>query len=159
MVIATICSLQTEESFSLFWKKVETIAKSVKVGEPQLPRRRRLPTHYEDGIASHDSLILYYRQLYYEAIDTTVSCLKGRFEQPGYKIYSNLEQIPIKACQGREFVEELDFICDFYKEDLQKDLLRIQLQTLNVNFKPKYEELYGTNVSETSCIIIFDIKE
>ena len=64
MVIATICTLRTEESLSLFWKKVEGIAKSVTVAEPQLPHRRRLPTCYEDGMASyefHDSPMLYYR--------------------------------------------------------------------------------------------------
>ena len=65
----------------------------------------------------------------------------------------------IKACQGKEFVEELDFICDFYKEVLQKDLLHVQLQTLHVDFKSKFEELYGTCVSEATCITIFDIKE
>ena len=154
MVIATICTLRTEESFSLFWKKVEGIAKSVTVAEPQLPRRHRLPTRYEDGMASyefHDFPMLYYRQLYYEA---TVSCLKDHFEQPGYQIYSNLKQTLIKACRGKEFKEELDFICDYYKEDLQKDLLHVQLQTLTVDFKPKYEELYGTHVSETLCITI-----
>ena len=162
MVIATLCTLRTEESFSLFWKKVEVVARSNTVDEPQLPRRRRLPTRYDDGLASHefhDSPMHYYRQLYYEAIDTMVSCLKDRFEQPGYQTYSNLEQILIKACQGKELVEELDFICNFYKEDLQKDLLRVQLQTLHVDFKSKFEERYGTSMSEASCITIFDIKE
>ena len=88
-----------------------------------------------------------------------VSCLKDRFEQPGYQTYLNLEQILIKACQGKELVEELDFICNFYKEDLQKDLLRVQLHTLHVDFKSKFEERYGTSMSEASCITIFDIKE
>ena len=103
--------------------------------------------------------MLYYRQLYYEAIDTMVSCLKDGFEQPGYQTYSNLEQILIKTCQGKEFVEELDFICNFYKEDLQKELLHVQLQTLHVDFNSKFEEVYGTSVSEASCITIFDIME
>ena len=104
--------------------------------------------------------MLYYRQLYYEAIDTTiVSCLKDHFEQPGYQTYSNLEQLLIKVCQGKEFVEELDLVCHFYKEDLQKPLLRVQLQTLNVDFKSNFEELYGTCVSEATCITIFDIKK
>ena len=138
------------------------VARSNTVDEPQLPCRRRLPARYDDGLASHefhDSPMHYYRQLYYEAIDTMVSCLKDRFEQPGYQAYSNLEQILIKACQGKELVEELDFICNFYKEDLQKDLLRVQLQTLDVDFKSKFEERYGTSMSEASCITIFDIKE
>ena len=88
-----------------------------------------------------------------------VSCLKDGFEQPGYQTYPNLEQILIKACQGKEFVEELDFICNFYKEYLQKELLCVQLQTLHVDFNSKFEEVYGTSVSEASCITIFDIKE
>ena len=37
---------------------------------------------------------------------------------------------------SNEFEEELDFICDYYK-DLQKDLLRVQLQTLMVDFYTK----------------------
>lgn len=80
-----------EESISLLWKKVKVIAISITVGEPQLPHRRRLPTRYEDGMASyefHDSPLLYYHQIYYKAIDTTVSCLKDCFEQPGYQIYN-----------------------------------------------------------------------
>ena len=163
MVIVTLAILRTEESYSLFWKKVESMASSVTVGEPQLPRRRRLPTRYEDGMGSyefHDSPMLHYRQLYYEAIDIIVSCLKDRFDQPGYQIYSNLEQLLSKACQGKEYDEELHFVCDYYKEDLQQELLRVQLQTLNVDFKSKFEELYGTHVSEVPhYITIFDIKK
>ena len=95
-----------------------------------------MPTHYEDGIASYefpDSPMPYYHQLYYEAIDTTVSCLKDCFEQPCYQTYSNLEQLLIEACQGKEFVEELDLVCHFYKEDLQKDLLHCKPLTLIFN--------------------------
>ena len=56
---------------------------------------------------------------------------------------------------SNEFEEELNFICDYYK-DLQKDLLSVQLQTLMVD---NYEELNGTHVSEISCITIFDFKK
>ena len=50
--------------FSVF----ETIPKFVTVREPQLPHRCRLPTHYEDGMASfelHDSLMLHYHKLFF----------------------------------------------------------------------------------------------
>ena len=97
-----------------------------------------MPTRYEDGIAS--SPMLYYHQLYYEAIDTIVSCLKDCFEQPGYQTYSNLERLLIKACQGKEFVEKLDLVT----KKIYRDLLRVQLRTLNVDFKSKFEELCGT---------------
>ena len=76
----------------LFWDKVSVVAKSVDVGEPVLPHQRKRPTRYDDGLSSgtvHESPKSYYRQLYYEAIDNIVSCLNDRFEQPGYRIYSN----------------------------------------------------------------------
>ena len=159
MVIATLVTLRTEKLYSLFWK-VELMASSVTVGEPKLPCRRKLPSRYEDGMGSyefHDSPVLHYRQLYYEAIDIIVSCLK---DQPGYQIYSNLEQLLSKACQGKEYEDKLLFICDHYKEDSQQELLRVQLQTFNVDFKLKFEKLYGTHVSEVPhYITFFDIKK
>ena len=51
-------------------------------------------------------------------------------------VYSILEQTLIKACEGVTSLKKLDFICDYYK-DLQKDLLRVQLQTLMVDFYTK----------------------
>ena len=85
MVIDTIQSLRSDESFDLFWTKVSIMAESVEydVEEPQLPRRRKTPRRYDDGLTSgefHDTPKVYYRQLYYEAIDSIVSSLKGRFD-------------------------------------------------------------------------------
>ena len=72
-----------------------------------LPRQHKRPKRYDDGLSSgtfHDSPKSYYRQLYYEAIDNIVSCLNDRFDQPGYRIYSNLEQLLVKECQKKKSV-------------------------------------------------------
>ena len=75
MVIHTLQSLRTEDSYDLFWTKVSTMAETddIDVEEPQLPRRRKTPRRYDDGLTSgdfHDSPQVHYRQLYYEAIDS-----------------------------------------------------------------------------------------
>ena len=161
MVIDTLCSLRTEESYNLFWEKAATVATSVDVGEPEVPRQRKMPKRYDDGLATgifHDSPKLYYRQLYYEAIDNIVNGLRNRFEQPGYKVYCNLEQLLTKACQGKDFEEEFQFICTFYKDDFQSEFLRAQLLTLGVGFERAYKEVHGAQHSTTN-ITIFDIRD
>ena len=159
LVIGTLSSLRTEESYNLFWEKAATVAKSVDVGEPQVPRQRKMPKRYDDGLATgtpHDSPKLYYRQLYYEAIDNIIDGLKNRFEQPGYKVYCNLEQLLTKACQRKCFEEEFQFVCSFYKDDFQPELLRAQLLTLGVDFERAYKEAHGVQRSTTE---IFDVRE
>lgn len=110
MVIVTLQGIRTEQSFDLFWAKLSKISESLDLDEPQLPRRRKVPARYEQGSASghfHDTPKVYYRQLYYKAIDNSIECLKKRFDQPGYHMYSNLEQLLIKAGMKEDY--ELHF--------------------------------------------------
>ena len=79
-----------------------------------------------------------------------VVILKNRFDQPGYQLYSNLEQLLIKACQGKTFEEQLQFKTSFYKDDLDKELLQTQLFLLAVHFKL----LSGKGTSEITISIL-----
>ena len=83
--------LRSEESFDMFWLKINKIAEDLDIEEPQLPRRRERTGRYDDGLSSgnfHDSPKSLYRQIkYYEAIDLVVNCITDRFNQPGYRIY------------------------------------------------------------------------
>ena len=137
MVVNTIESMRTEESYQLFWDKVLLSIESLDIEQPQLPRRRRTPKRYDDGLASpefHESPMLYYRQYYYEAIDLIVNCIKKRFDQPDYHVYCQLEMLLVNACQKKDFTSELDAVCKFFKDDLNQDQLQAQLLTLSVNF-------------------------
>ena len=53
-----------------------------------------------------------------------------RFDQPGYKVYQNLEALVLKVCRGEKYNKHLDFVCKFYGEDFDKDLLKTQLPLL-----------------------------
>ena len=65
--------------------------------------------------------------LYFEALDLVVEAIADRFNQPGYKIYQRLEDLILKTCRGEKTDEEIDFLCGFYKDDINKLQLPAQL--------------------------------
>ena len=83
---------------------VTTKAAKLDVSEPCLPRKRKRPARYEDGKAAAEFCHTpehYYRvTVYNRAIDLIVACLADRFDQPGYRMYSTLEQLLLKVCRG-----------------------------------------------------------
>ena len=53
-----------------------------------------------------------------------------RFDQPGYKIYRNLENVILNTCRSKNIEDELEFVYSFYDDDLVKYQLRAQLRLL-----------------------------
>ena len=51
-----------------------------------------------------------------EALDLVISSMKSRFDQPGYKTYSKLEDLLVKAANKEEIKEEIKFVTEFYKD-------------------------------------------
>ena len=43
-----------------------------------------------------------YRQYYFEAIDAVISCIKDRFNQPGYITYKSSEEFLLKAAKQKD---------------------------------------------------------
>ena len=85
-------------SFLLFWKLIKQKASDLNINESMLPRQRKQPRRYEDGTSEGEfpeSMEDLYRRMYFEALDL-VCGIKGCFDQPGYKVYSNLEGILVK---------------------------------------------------------------
>ena len=80
-----------------------------------------------------------YRQTYFEVIDLAVSSITERFEQPGFRIYSKIEQLLFKACSGKDYESELSFVCNFYGQDLNKADLESQLKVLRTLYDEKTE--------------------
>ena len=151
MVIRTLENIRTEQSFELFWAKVVQLADSLNVEEAELPRRRKQPARFEDGMASgyyHSAPQDLFRQVYYEAVDNTVQCLKTRFDQPGYQMYCNLEQLLIKASMNNDFEQNCKVICTFYKDDFNPEHLRLQLRTFGTNFQSYHDSSDSPTVFE-----------
>ena len=76
-----------------------------------------------------------FRRQFFEAVDLVVSCIRARFDQPGYQIYKHVESLLLNAANGESFDEEFQKVADFYKDDFNSGLLRTQLESLNASFK------------------------
>jgi len=68
-------------------------------------------------------------------LDTVTGCIKERFEQESYCIYSKLEQLILKGDQG----DESDELFDLYHDDFNRDTLQVQLSTFHANYSIKEE--------------------
>ena len=44
-------SIRNKEMFNLFWEKVIMMTQDIEVNDPVMPRKRRVPQRYDDGIA------------------------------------------------------------------------------------------------------------
>ena len=83
----------------LFFQRVLLDQQRFGISAPALPRKRRAPQRLQVGSTEgdiHSSVNEYYRVLYFEAIDLVIEAITERFDQPGYRIYSNLENLILK---------------------------------------------------------------
>jgi len=136
MTVHTLNSIRTDDNFLLFWKLIKQKASDLKVEEPVLPRGRNHPRRYEDGASEGEfleSVEDLYRRMYFEALDLVVCGIKGHFDQPGYKVYFNLEEVLVKVVRKDNYDEELQYVVDYYKGDLDHEQLSIQLGVLSSN--------------------------
>ena len=78
MTMQTLESLRNDQSFNLFWTKVNQFASLPHANEPQLPRQRKRPRRFEEGTSQgsfHQTPKDYYRQYYFEAtVDAKITC-------------------------------------------------------------------------------------
>ena len=61
-----------------------------------------------------------------------IACsIKECFDQQGYKVYSNLECVLVKAVKKEIYDEGLKYLVDFHKDDYNHDQLKMQLGVLS----------------------------
>ena len=73
-----------------------------------------------------------------------MTSIRSRFDQKGFKTFSNVEQLLFKACSGKSYTDELHEVCKFFYEDFDKEELKTELSTLH--------ELYQSVVDEDPSI-------
>ena len=137
MTIATLKKVRNDDSFDLFWQKIEKASRSLEVGEPILPRKRKASKRYDNGIAQpefFDDPKPFFRQQFYEALDLVIIGINARFDQPGYKMYANLENLLLKAVKQESYDEYLTAITEFYTSDFDPAQLKLHLDVLASNF-------------------------
>ena len=115
----------------------ESLRKRTDTEEPTLPRKRRVPSRYELGEGGYHNPTVkdHYSYCYYEALDLVISSIQERFNQPGYVVYRNLEELLLKAVNAKDYSSELDYVTQFYGSDLDKNELSTQLKILASNIR------------------------
>ena len=84
---------------------MNTQPQKLTVDAPSLPRQGKRPMRYEHGSAPAEFASEpedHYRRIYYEALDLIIESINERFDQPGYALYSNLEQLLLKAVRHED---------------------------------------------------------
>jgi len=140
LTLETLLKMRKDDAFSMFWTSVNKQASNLEVDEPRLPRKRKMPKRYQEGDAAHFFPTTpedCYRQKYYEALDLATSCIRDRFDQPGYKIYKNAQELLQKAVNSEfpDYTDQFNFVVEFYEGDLDGSVLKLQLETLKTGFE------------------------
>ena len=136
--IQTLQSTRTDDTFELFFEHVESLRKHTDTEEPTLPRKRRVPSRFEVGQGEgyySPTAKAHYHSYYFEALDLVIFSIQERFDQPGYVVYSNLEELLLKAANCKDYSSELDYVTKFYGSDFDKSELSTQLQILSSNIR------------------------
>jgi len=69
----------------------------------------------------------HYRTMYFEALDFSLSSIKERFDQPGYRIYKNLEGLLVKVANKEDYSAEFKEVTELYGDDFDQSELATHL--------------------------------
>ena len=120
---------RTEADFNFFYDAIVTESKDLTT-EPKLPRRRQpLRCAGESDCFHPNTPKDFYRHLYYEAFDITAGEIARRFEQKGFRMLNEIENMLIPSCNGTLTKPSEEFI-EMYKGDVDFEKLMPQLSML-----------------------------
>ena len=152
--------LRNEPSFAQFYALVVKEAEEY-TEAPVLPRYRRPPRRLDEGAAPHqfETPEMYYRSLYFEALDLVSEQMLTRFSQESMSIPKDLEKLLMKAANEQTIstVNVPDNLLSVYSKDIDFERAKLQLQMLPDLVKA-YKQSQGVNRLEiTSMRTIADI--
>lgn len=77
LTVQTLQTMRNDEQFALFWEKVKKRQHDLKIYEPQLPRKKRIPKRLDDGSQPYNPVSVedMYRKYHFEALDLAVNCI------------------------------------------------------------------------------------
>ena len=119
---------------------------------PTLPRKLRPCRRYDSGSSEgvHPGNVQdMYHRIFFEALDLIICGIQTRFDQPGYQVYCKLENCLLKAANKENFDKELQFVTEFYGDDLNIDQLRLNLDIMSQNL-PKSNGRYSLH-----CVAVY----
>ena len=128
LTIKTMQRMRNDKDFLLLFDAVKKSASKIEmIEEPRLPRKRKRPNYSiwtyiegrENGKEDYhpNSPVDRFKQIYFDALDNIINAIKDRFDQPGYQIFSDIEQLLLKAISKESYGDELIRISERYSGD------------------------------------------
>jgi hypothetical protein len=124
-------NLRHDNKYTEFWSTVTAEADSLDIDSPVLPRQRKIPRRLDDGLSQkhgHSSVEEFYRQIYFAAIDTAMTCLQTRFNSPPFDMACRIEDLVLSFINSpAESVQSPNIKCviDTFGDDLNKARLQL----------------------------------
>ena len=75
-----------------------------------------------------------HRQIYYEALDLTITSITDRFDQADYKINIQCEELLLKTARSEDCQSEFECVTSFYSSDFTPARLHTHLKSFSSNF-------------------------
>ncbi len=156
---------RNDDKFDRFYSRVVEDAKEL-TSKPVIPRYKRPPKPINEGSTmSHrfDDVESYFRQQYYEALDTASEELQKRFQQTrGMPIAVALEKTLLKASNDHDSGNDIPEEIQLYSKDVDMKRLRVQLQMLPDLIRTYNEKHPATTIKKvtnlrTLCEVMSDI--
>ena len=113
---SSLTSCQKREIANLTLQTISSLrskqAEILEVTKPSLPRKRKRPAKLlnENEASLYDEVSdvkIFYRCIYFDAIDTVTNCIKIRFSQLRYRAVRNIEQLILNVINGLEYQNQL----------------------------------------------------
>jgi len=143
----TMQGMRNDRDFDLFYETVTKSAKSMDfVSSPTAPRKRKRPKYnileFVEGNPSSSGEAYYpetahahFKAIYFEAIDVIVSSIKERFEQPAFKVFTEVEQLLLKSISKKPTEEEMKTVNASFCDDFDDQSLPCELELLPTIFR------------------------
>ena len=105
----TLSKLRLNDAFSKFWETNLRETKRLEIENPVLPRNKQSPIRYVIGNAHGEfsDMETNYRQIYFKALDTMISCMTSRFNQKDFFKYAKMQLLLLLAANSKEFQQDL----------------------------------------------------
>ena len=102
----TLISLRSDTLFNILWEKLKKEANTLGIEEPSLPRKRKRNGKLLSGNDTQfycdiQEVAIYYKHIYFNAIDTIIGCIQYRLNQPGFRACQNIDQLLLNAINNK----------------------------------------------------------
>ena len=81
-------------------------------------------------------------------MDLAISSIQDRFNQPGYVLYQNFEQLILNAANGKDYSTNMEAVTDFYGDDFNQGELSTQLQIFSSSFPHSDDEIKSAGLKD-----------